>query len=120
MPKCVVTDGAAARKSLFPSRRREWKPPAWTDTVIYEAHVKGMTQLHPRVPHRQRGTFAGLASPHVIDHLVKLGVTAIELMPVQAFCDDSYLGRQGPAQLLGLQRHCLTSRRNIATSAPAS
>jgi glycogen operon protein len=95
MPKCVVTDGASARKSLFPSRRREWKPPAWIDTVIYEAHVKGMTQLHPRVSHRQRGTFAGLASPYVVDHLVKLGVTSLELMPAQAFCDDSYLVDKG-------------------------
>jgi isoamylase len=95
MPKCVVTDGAAARKSLFPSRRRDWKPPAWIDTVVYEAHVKGMTQLHPRVQHRQRGTFAALSSPHVIDHLVKLGVTSLELMPVHAFCDDNYLVEKG-------------------------
>ena len=94
MPKCVVTDGAA-RKSLLPSRRREWKPPAWHDTVIYEAHVKGLTALSPRVQHRQRGTFAALGSPSVIEHLEKLGVTSLELMPVHAFCDDSYLVDNG-------------------------
>ncbi|MES1212226.1 MAG: glycogen debranching enzyme, partial [Leifsonia sp.] len=52
------------------------------DTVIYEAHVKGMTKLHPDVPEAQRGSYSGLAHPSVISHLQKLGVTAIELMPV--------------------------------------
>jgi glycogen operon protein len=90
-PKCVVTEPGAARRSIFASRRRDWTPIAWADTVIYEAHVKGFTQLHPRVQHRQRGTIAGLGNPQVIDHLVKLGVTSLELMPIHAFYDDSYL-----------------------------
>ena len=76
MPKCVVTEESGSRKSLFPARQREWSPPKWPDTVIYEAHVKGLTQLNPRVQHRQRGTFAALGSPHVIEHLVMLGVTS--------------------------------------------
>src|SRR5262249_55928549 len=55
------------------------------ETVIYEAHVKGLTQLNPAIPEAQRGTYAGLAHPATIDHLVGLGVTAIELMPVHQF-----------------------------------
>jgi glycogen operon protein len=94
-PKCVVTEPGGARRPLFSSRRRDWKPVAWADTVIYEAHVKGFTQLHPRVQHRQRGTIAGLGNPQVIEHLVKLGVTSLELMPVHAFYDDSYLVDKG-------------------------
>src|SRR3546814_2244820 len=66
-----------------------------SDTVIYEAHVKGMTALHPDVAPPLRGTFAGLADPHVVDHLVRLGVTAIELLPVHAFFDDRHLVQQG-------------------------
>ncbi|MEX5295136.1 glycogen debranching protein GlgX [Kocuria sp. CPCC 205268] len=60
-------------------------------SVIYEAHVKGLTQQHPDVPEEQRGTYAGVAHPSVIAHLQKLGVTAIELMPVHQFVQDSTL-----------------------------
>ncbi|MFI7743656.1 glycogen debranching protein GlgX [Kocuria rhizosphaericola] len=60
-------------------------------SVIYEAHVKGLTQQHPEVPEEQRGTYAGVAHPAVIAHLQKLGVTAIELMPVHQFVQDSTL-----------------------------
>ena len=67
----------------------------YTDTVIYEAHVKGLTQLHPDVPEEHRGTYAGLAHPSVVTHLQKLGVTAIELMPVHQFIQDSTLLDQG-------------------------
>ncbi|OBI38301.1 glycogen debranching protein GlgX [Mycobacterium colombiense] len=61
------------------------------ETVIYEAHVKGMTQTHPSVPEELRGTYAGLAHPAIIDHLKSLRVTAIELMPVHQFMHDSRL-----------------------------
>ncbi len=61
------------------------------ETVIYEAHVKGMTQTHPGVPEELRGTYAGLAHPVVIDHLKSLSVTAIELMPVHQFMHDGRL-----------------------------
>ena len=64
-------------------------------SVIYEAHVKGLTQQHPEVPEDQRGTYAGVAHPAVIAHLKKLGVTAIELMPVHQFVQDSTLLDQG-------------------------
>ena len=79
----------------------------YNDSVIYEAHVKGLTALHPEVPANQRGTYAGVAHPAVIDHLTRLGVTAIELMPVHQFVNDSTLHRQGPVELLGLQHHRL-------------
>ncbi len=67
----------------------------YNETVIYEAHVKGLTQLHPDVPEELRGTYAGLAHPAVTDHLTKLGVTAIELMPVHQFVQDSTLVEKG-------------------------
>lgn len=67
----------------------------YSSTVIYEAHVKGLTELHPDVPEEQRGTYAGLAHPAVIEHLRKLGVTAIELMPVHQFVQDSTLLEKG-------------------------
>jgi isoamylase len=61
------------------------------ETVIYEAHVKGMTQIHPGIPEELRGTYAGLAHPVIIDHLKSLNVTALELMPVHQFLHDSRL-----------------------------
>jgi glycogen operon protein len=61
------------------------------ETVIYEAHVKGMTQSHPAIPEALRGTYAGLAHPAIIDHLKSLNVTAIELMPVHQFMHDHRL-----------------------------
>ncbi|MDH3025083.1 glycogen debranching protein GlgX [Gordonia alkanivorans] len=64
-------------------------------TVIYEAHVKGMTATHPGVPENLRGTYAGLCHPVIIDHLKSLGVTAIELMPVHQFMQDFTLRDQG-------------------------
>ncbi|MGQ4599862.1 glycogen debranching protein GlgX [Nocardia sp. R6R-6] len=65
------------------------------ETVIYEAHVKGMTMTHPEVPEELRGTYSGIAHPAVIDHLKGLGVTAIELMPVHQFLHDRVLLDQG-------------------------
>ena len=70
-------------------------------TVIYEAHVKGLTQQHPDVPEEQRGTYAGVAHPSVIAHLQKLGITAIELMPVHQFVNDSTLQEKGLSNYWG-------------------
>ena len=67
----------------------------YNETVIYEAHVKGLTELHPDVPVDQRGTYAGLAHPAIIEHLLKLGITALELMPVHQFVQDSTLLDKG-------------------------
>jgi isoamylase len=65
------------------------------ETVIYELHVKGFTQQHPDVPEALRGTYLGLAHPAVIEHLLRLGVTSVELLPVQTFSDEPSLIRQG-------------------------
>jgi glycogen operon protein len=67
----------------------------WQDTVIYELHVKGFTQLHPGVPEQLRGTYAGLAAPAPIEHLKRLGVTAVELLPIHAFVDEKRLLQHG-------------------------
>jgi isoamylase len=73
------------------------RPPRtqYHETVIYEAHVRGLTKEHPVVPEEQRGTYLGLAHPAVISHLRGLGVTAIELMPVHQFVTDSHLSEEG-------------------------
>jgi glycogen operon protein len=68
---------------------------SWRDTVIYELHVKGFTQRHPDVPEQLRGTYAGLASLPAIEYLKRLGVTAVELLPVQAFVDERRLVQHG-------------------------
>ncbi|MYW91437.1 glycogen debranching protein GlgX [Amycolatopsis rubida] len=65
------------------------------ETVIYETHVRGMTMTHPFVPERLRGTYAGLAHPAVVEHLQKLGVTTVELMPVHQFVTDHGLDEKG-------------------------
>jgi isoamylase len=67
----------------------------YSDTVIYETHVKGFTQLHPAVPKALRGTYAGLASPAALEHLRSLGVTAVELLPVHHHLDDAFLRSKG-------------------------
>jgi glycogen debranching enzyme GlgX len=73
----------------------------WRDTVIYELHVKGMTALHDRVPEHLRGTYAGLASPAVLDYLRDLGVTAVELLPVQQFVSEPRVMARGMANYWG-------------------
>jgi isoamylase len=84
----------------------EWgndRPPRtpWNETVIYEAHVKGLTMQHPAVPEHQRGTYSGLAHPAVVQHLVDLGVTAIELLPVHRFLHEHHLVEQGLSDYWG-------------------
>jgi glycogen operon protein len=85
MPKCVVIDHAFTWGDDRPPKT------PWNRTVVYEAHVRGMTMLHPRIPEEIRGTFLALAHDPVIDHLVSLGVTAIEVMPVHQFVADRAL-----------------------------
>jgi glycogen operon protein len=86
--------------SLVVSPFFDWandRPPKtpYNESVIYEAHVKGLTMTHPEIPDRLRGTYAGLAHPVIIDHLQSLGVTAIELMPVHQFVTDHGLVEKG-------------------------
>ena len=83
-PKGIVTAPPAA-----PAPTRPVIP--WRETVIYELHVRGFTMTHPGVPDRVRGTFAGLACPAAIDHLKRLGVTTVELMPAAAWIDERHL-----------------------------
>ncbi|MDQ1372802.1 MAG: isoamylase, partial [Actinomycetota bacterium] len=82
MPKAVVTN------PFFDWDNDRHPRTPFHETLIYETHVKGMTILHPDVPEDQRGTYAGLASPPIIEHLKRLGVTAVELMPVHQFVHD--------------------------------
>ncbi len=89
VPKCLVMDD-----------RFDWgddHPPhvPWHRTVLYELHVKGFTKLHPEVPSALRGTYAGLACPAAIAHLVSLGVTSVELMPVHESMDEASVARRG-------------------------
>ena len=67
----------------------------WADTVIYETHVRGMTKLMEEVPEAERGTFNALSHPKVIDHLKRLGVTAVELLPIHGFVQDHFLEEKG-------------------------
>ena len=89
MPKCKVIDPAFT----WGDDRRPCTP--WHDTVIYELHVKGFTMQHPDVSPPLRGTYAGLATAPVIEHLRHLGVTAVELLPVHSFLDDRHLVQKG-------------------------
>ena len=79
------------------------RPPRtpYHETLIYEAHVRGLTLRHPEVPPELRGSYAGLGSPPVIDHLTRLGVTAVELMPVHQFVSDAILAERGLANYWG-------------------
>jgi isoamylase len=89
MPKGVVVDGAFNWGDDRPPRT------PWSETVIYEAHLRGLTMLRPDVRHHERGCFAALASPPMIEHYKRLGITAIELMPIHAFVQDRRLVEQG-------------------------
>ncbi|MBX3324870.1 MAG: glycogen debranching protein GlgX [Nitrospira sp.] len=89
MPKCVAIDPAFTWGD-----DRQLKTP-WDKTVIYELHVKSITARHPDVPEHLRGTYAALTTPAVLDHLVDLGITAIELLPVHHFVRDRHLADRG-------------------------
>jgi isoamylase len=89
MPKARVIDPA------FTWGRDRPLATAWERTVIYEAHVKGFTKLHPAVPEELRGTYAGFANPDVLQYIHSLGVTAVELLPIHMFVDDSNLLEKG-------------------------
>ncbi|MEI4470494.1 glycogen debranching protein GlgX [Frigidibacter sp. MR17.24] len=95
MPKAVVTDPDFDWESDAALRH------PWEKTFIYEAHVKGLTMRHPGVVAADRGTFRGLASQPVIDHLKRIGVTTIELLPVQSFVQDRHLQEKGLSNYWG-------------------
>ena len=89
VPKCVVVDQTFSW--THPMRVRV----PWDRTVIYELHVRGYTKRHPDIAQRLRGTFEGLAQKEVVDYIKRLGVTAVELMPIHSFVNDSYLLDKG-------------------------
>src|SRR5262245_24399689 len=95
VPKCRVVEPAFT----WGEDRRPQIP--WEETIILELHTRGMTNRHPDVASTHRGNFAGLASPAMIDYLVDLGVTAVELMPIQAAIDDRHLVERGLANYWG-------------------
>ncbi len=95
VPRSRVVDSAFTWGDDHPLRT------PWYDTVIYELHVKGFTLQHPQVPPQHRGTYAGLASEPVIEHLQRLGVTAVELMPVHSFINDRHLLENGLSNYWG-------------------
>ncbi|MEO6423104.1 MAG: glycogen debranching protein GlgX [Candidatus Nitrotoga sp.] len=89
MPKCRVIDPAF----VWGEDKSPHIP--WPDMVVYELHVRGLTKNHPDIPPSLRGTYSGLATAPVINHLKRLGITSVELMPVHAFVDDRHLLEQG-------------------------
>lgn len=89
IPKCVVVDQA------FTWGGDHLLKTPWDKTVIYEVHAKGLTARHPDVPEHMRGTYSGLTTPAVIDHLLSLGVTAVELLPIHHFVRDKHLFDRG-------------------------
>src|SRR5690349_2524420 len=105
-PLAVVIDPAFTWGNDSPPRT------PWHKTIIYELHVKGLTQLHPEVPEPLRGTYAGLASEGVVKHLASLGITAVELLPVHHFLNDRHLVERGLTNYWGYN--------TLAYFAPAS
>ena len=90
----------------------------WEHTVLYEAHVRGLTKLHPGVPDTLRGTFRGLTSPEVIAHIKSLGVTSIELLPIHMFVDDSHLLEKGLVNYWGYNTICFFAPARRYASVP--
>ncbi|GAA4559756.1 glycogen debranching protein GlgX [Planotetraspora kaengkrachanensis] len=100
----------------------EWgndRPPRtpYHETVIYEAHVRGLTIRHPKVPEEQRGTYAGLAHPAVIEHLQSIGVTAVELMPVHQFVPEHAMVARGLTNYWGYNTIAYLAPHNAYSSA---
>jgi glycogen operon protein len=89
MPKCAIVDTAHTWGDDQPPRH------PWPETIIYEAHVRGLTRLHPQVPENLRGTFGALTVPAVVDYLRDLGITAVEFLPVHGFIDEAPIAARG-------------------------
>ncbi|MCK6457293.1 MAG: glycogen debranching protein GlgX [Phycisphaerae bacterium] len=100
MPKCVVVDSAFTWGDDRPPRI------PWNRTLIYECHVRGLTMRHPDVPAPLRGSYLGLASDPIVDHLQKLGVTAVELLPIHAVITEKVLVERGLTNYWGYNSAC--------------
>ncbi|TGG94142.1 glycogen debranching protein GlgX [Natronospirillum operosum] len=115
-PQALTPDdqdsGEAMPKSLVVDQEDfDWQqdqPPyiPWTQTVIYETHVRGISQLHPDVPAAERGTYLGMAHPAIVRHLQDLGITAVQLLPIQAFMPEPHLQPLGLTNYWGYNPAC--------------
>ena len=112
MPKGIVTDPAFDWGSDRAPKHR------WADTLIYETHVKGLTWSHPDVPAHLRGTYAGVAHPALLEHFTRLGVTAVELMPVHHFVHDHRLEQLGLRNYWGYNSIAYMAPHNGYASRP--
>jgi len=88
VPKCVVTGRSPAPRAM-----RSRIP--WSETVIYEANVRGYTMCHPDIPEHERGKFRGLSNGKILEYLKMLGITSLELMPVHSYIDEAFLAGRG-------------------------
>jgi isoamylase len=115
-------NSAQAMKAVVVNPFFDWREDrrprvSYSDSVIYEVHVKGFTRAHPDVPERIRGTYAGLGSPAAIAHLRRLGVTAVELMPVHEFVPDAHLVERGLTNYWGYNSIAFLAPENGYSSA---
>ena len=97
VPKCVVVDP----EFRWRSNARRHRSVPWNTTIVYELHVKGFTKLHPAVPKKRRGTYAGLGQKQVVEYVKSLGVSSVELLPVFTFVDDRRLTEKHLANYWG-------------------
>jgi isoamylase len=112
VPKCRVIDPA------FTWGDDRAPHTSWERTVIYELHVRGYTKLHPDVPEEYRGTFRGLCEPEVIQHLHKIGLTSVELLPIHTFVNDSYLMDKGLRNYWGYNTISFFAPERLYASVP--
>lgn len=110
VPLSVVLDPAAGDTGRHAATTRP--KVAWPETVIYEMHVRGFTKLHPGIPPELRGTYAGLASPAVIEHLLGLGVTSVELLPIHQFCSEPAVTARGMRNYWGYNTLAFSAPHN--------
>jgi isoamylase len=102
----VRDDASGVPRSLVVDSSFDWEGDEspevpWPDTVVYELHVKGFTERHPGIPKEHRGAYLGVASEAAIAHLISIGVTTVELMPVHEACDEAFLARRGKTNYWG-------------------
>ena len=114
MPRSVVVD------TEFDWEGDQQLRTPWHETVVYEAHVRGLTKLHPGVAPELRGTYAGMTTPAVLQHLHRLGVSAVELLPVHQFVHDHALVRRGLRNYWGYNSICYLAPHNQYSAAGQS
>ncbi len=100
-PHAVVAPPAGSAAGMATAATAQRPLTDWADTVLYEAHIKGLTRRLPGVPEHLRGTYAGMGHPATIAHLSRLGVTAVELLPIHAIADETHLARRAAVNYWG-------------------